>query len=65
MCYLRSSVIILTVFFQLLVKQANPALSYDALFPALPESATPVASNPQSTTSMRVGSSVVTQVYNI
>ena len=41
---------------------AAPAYSYDDLFPALPESATPKFSQAPNNNKMRIGSSVVTQV---
>lgn len=41
----------------------NPAACYDDLFPALPESALPKFNNVPQNNKMRVGSSVVTQVY--
>lgn len=40
---------------------SGPAYSYDDLFPALPESATPKFTAP-ATNRMRIGSSIVTQV---
>lgn len=48
------------------IDAAGPAYSYDALFPALPESFPSFMSNSASTNMTRVESSVVTQVniYN-
>lgn len=44
------------------IDAAGPAYSYDALFPALPESFPSFMSNSASTNIIRVESSVVTQV---
>ncbi|CAO1311381.1 unnamed protein product [Diamesa hyperborea] len=44
---------------------AAPAYSYDDLFPALPESATPKFSQAPNNNKMRIGSSVVTQVFYV
>lgn len=47
------------------IDAAGPAYSYDALFPALPESFPSFLSNSASNNIIRVESSVVTQVINV